>query len=51
MSAEVVQMLTIPAKWLKELVRDRRIPHQRTGPTNGVWFTAEDVRHRPGRSA
>jgi hypothetical protein len=42
-SAEVVQMLNIPAKWLKELVRERRVPHQRTGPTKGVWFTAEDV--------
>jgi hypothetical protein len=39
----VVQMLNIPAKWLKELVRERHVPHQRTGPTNGVWFTAEDV--------
>ncbi|MGZ4658086.1 MAG: hypothetical protein ACXVGE_14275 [Blastococcus sp.] len=42
-SAEVVQMLNIPAKWLKELVRDDRVPHRRTGATRGVWFTAEDV--------
>jgi hypothetical protein len=42
-SAEVVQMLNIPAKWLKELVHDRRVPHRRTGPTKGVWFTAGDV--------
>jgi hypothetical protein len=42
-SAEVVQMLNIPAKWLRELVRERRVPHQRTGPTKGVWFTADDV--------
>lgn len=42
-SAEVVQMLNVPTKWLKELVRDRRVPHQRTGATKGVWFTAADV--------
>ena len=36
-------MLNIPAKWLRELVRERRVPHQRTGETKGVWFTAEDV--------
>lgn len=36
-------MLNIPPKWLKELVRDRRVPHQRTGATRGVWFTAADV--------
>jgi hypothetical protein len=42
-SDEVVKMLNIPAKWLKELVREGRVPHQRTGPTKGVWFTAEDV--------
>jgi hypothetical protein len=42
-SAEVVQLLNIPPKWLKELVRRRRVPHQRTGETKGVWFTAADV--------
>lgn len=42
-SAEVVQLLNIPPKWLKELVRHRRIPHQRTGETKGVWFTAADI--------
>ena len=42
-SAEVVEMLNIPPKWLRELVRERRVPHQRTGPKKGVWFTAEDV--------
>ena len=42
-SAEVVKMLNIPVKWLRELVRERRVPHQRTGPTKGVWFTAADV--------
>ena len=42
-SAEVVKMLNIPGKWLRELVRERRVPHQRTGLTKGVWFTAEDV--------
>jgi hypothetical protein len=24
-------------------VRHRRVPHQRTGETKGVWFTAADV--------
>lgn len=42
-SAEVVQLLNIPPKWLKEMVRHRRIPHQRTGKTKGVWFTAADI--------
>ncbi|MGY1846204.1 MULTISPECIES: hypothetical protein [unclassified Blastococcus] len=42
-SAEVVQMLNMKKKWLKDLVRDRRVPHQRTGATKGVWFTAEVV--------
>jgi hypothetical protein len=42
-SAEVVKMLNMKEKWLKELVCERRVPHQRTGPTKGVWFTAEDV--------
>ena len=41
-------MLNIPAKWPKEFVGDRRIPHQRAGPTKGVCFSVEDVRYRPG---
>jgi hypothetical protein len=44
-SPEVIQMLNMKEKWLKNLVRERRVPHQRTGPTKGVWFTAEDVRN------
>ncbi|MGY2085906.1 hypothetical protein [Blastococcus sp. SYSU DS0539] len=42
-SAEVVRMLNMKQKWLKDLVRERRVPHQRTGTTKGVWFTADDV--------
>ncbi|MGY1721352.1 hypothetical protein ACI8AG_20145 [Blastococcus sp. SYSU DS0552] len=42
-SAEVVRRLNMKEKWLKDLVRERRVPHQRTGPTKGVWFTAADV--------
>jgi hypothetical protein len=41
--AEVIQKLNMKKTWLKDLVRERRVPHQRTGPTKGVWFTAEDV--------
>jgi hypothetical protein len=38
-SAEVVQMPNIPAKRLKALVSDGRVPQWRTGGTKGVWFT------------
>jgi hypothetical protein len=40
--AEAVQSLNIPAKWLKNWVREGRVPHRRPGKRR-VWFTAEDI--------
>jgi hypothetical protein len=41
--AEAAAALNIPETWLKRWVTARKVPHQRSGKSRGVWFTYADI--------
>lgn len=40
---EAAAALNIPETWLKNWVTERKVPHQRSGKSRGVWFTYADI--------